>query len=140
MALFRRLREPLKLSNCPELPAGSVICVDVHDVPWSEQLWENPTVFDPWRFLKLRQQPGLEQRHQYTTLGPDSPSWGDGPQACPGRVFAGNTLKVTLANLLLKYDFKLQDGSMPKRNSMPNGSARPDMGVRIMFRERKKNL
>ncbi|KAI1402085.1 cytochrome P450 [Hypoxylon fuscum] len=139
MALFRRLREPVKLSNCPELPIGAVICVDVHDVPWSEQLWEKPKEFDPWRFLKLRQLPGREQRHQYTSLGSESPSWGDGSQACPGRVFASSTLKVTLAHLIMNFDFKLpDDGSKPERNSMPNGSARPDMWVRIMFRERKK--
>ncbi|KAI0477879.1 cytochrome P450 [Xylariaceae sp. FL0804] len=139
MALFRRLREPVKLSNCPELPAGTVLCVDVHQVPWSKKLWENPSEFDPWRFLKLRELPGREQRHQYTSLGSDTPGWGDGPQACPGRVFAGNTIKVTLVNLIMNYEFRLPEkAEKPQRFTMPNGSSRPDMQARIMFRQRKK--
>ncbi|KAI1164401.1 hypothetical protein F5B18DRAFT_251440 [Nemania serpens] len=37
----------------------------------------------------------------------------------------------------MSYDFRLPEGGdKPKRYSMPNGSFRPDMGVRIEFRER----
>ncbi|KAI1770135.1 cytochrome P450 [Hypoxylon cercidicola] len=118
------LHKPLKLSNCPELPAASKICIDIHDIPWSRELWGNPEEFDPMRFYKLRQIPGREQRHQFTSPGPDTPGWGDGPQACTGRAFAGNTLKVTLSHLILNYEFRLPDGcSEPKRYSMSNGSS-----------------
>ncbi|KAI0490975.1 cytochrome P450 [Xylaria cf. heliscus] len=138
MALFRRLREPVQLSTGPELPAGTVMSVDIHKVPKSEELWSDPDTFDPMRFLKLRQLPGREDRHQFTSLGADTPGWGDGSQACPGRTFAGNTLKVALAYLLMNYDFRIPEGGdKPKRYSMPNGSFRPDMGVRIEFRERR---
>lgn len=138
MALFRRLRAPVQLSVGPELPAGSVISVDIHSVPRSEAIWTDPDVFDPMRFLKLRQLPGREDRHQFTSLGADTPGWGDGSQACPGRAFAGNTLKVALAYLLMNYEFRIPPGGeSPKRYSMPNGSFRPDMSVRIEFRERR---
>ncbi|KAI0013580.1 cytochrome P450 [Xylariaceae sp. FL0662B] len=138
MALFRRLCAPVKLSVGPELPAGTLIAVDVHEVPRSEELWETPEEFDPWRFLKLRQLPGRQNRHQFTSLGRDTPGWGDGPQACPGRAFASTTLKVTLAHLLIHYDFRLPPGSRkPKRGSMPNGSMRPDMFVKMQFRARQ---
>ncbi|KAI0154695.1 cytochrome P450 [Xylariaceae sp. FL1272] len=110
LALFRRLCTPVQLSVGPELPAGSVISVDIHKVPRSEELWDNPDVFDPWRFLKLRQLPGHEDRHQFTSLGPDTPGWGDGSQACPGRAFAANTLKVVLAYLLMNYEFRIPPG------------------------------
>ncbi|KAI0197607.1 cytochrome P450 [Astrocystis sublimbata] len=139
MALFRRLRAPVQLSVGPELPAGTVMSVDIHKVPKSEALWSDPDTFDPMRFLKLRQLPGREDRHQFTSLGADTPGWGDGPQACPGRAFAGNTLKVVLAYLLVNYEFRIPEGGdRLKRYSMPNGSFRPDMGVRIEFRKRQR--
>lgn len=138
VALFRRLQQPVRLSIGPELPAGTLICVDVHGIPRSSRLWRDPDTFDPMRFLKLRQQDGHESRHQFVSLGSDTPGWGDGPQACPGRAFADNTLKITLVHLLMNYDFRLPPGgSTPKRGSMPNGSMRPDMSVRIQFKERR---
>ncbi|XXG96089.1 hypothetical protein Hte_002367 [Hypoxylon texense] len=76
MALFRRLHTPVKLSSCLELPAASNIGVDIHDIPWSKELWGNPEEFDPMRFYKLRQLPGREQRHQFTSLGADTPGSG----------------------------------------------------------------
>lgn len=138
MALFRRLLAPVKLSSGPELPAGTLIAVDVHNVPRSQELWEDAEEFDPWRFLKLRKLPGRQNRHQFTSLGQDSPGWGDGPQACPGRAFAAATLKVTLAHILLNYDLRLPPGGRkPSRHSMPNGSMRPDMFVKIQYRKRQ---
>ncbi|KAI2635283.1 cytochrome P450 [Xylaria nigripes] len=139
MALFRRLRAPVQLSAGPELPTGTVISVDVHEIPKSKTLWSDPEVFDPMRFFKLRQLPGREDRHQFTSLGADTPGWGDGSQACPGRAFAANTLKVALVYMLTNYEFRIPPGGdKPKRYSMPNGSLRPDMAVRIEFRERRE--
>jgi gliotoxin biosynthesis cytochrome P450 monooxygenase len=128
----------MKLSLGPELPSGSVICVDVHQIPTSESLWESPETFGPMRFYNLRRQPGNESRYHFTSLGSDTPGWGDGPQACPGRTFAASTLKITLAHLIMNYDFRLPPGGQkPKRDSMPNGSMKPDMMAQIMFKERE---
>lgn len=138
MTLFRRLKQPVQLSVGPRLPAGSLICVDAYHIGISKALWRDPHIFDPMRFLKLRKQPGHEDMHQFTSLGADSPGWGDGLQACPGRAFAGNTLKIVLAHLLMNYDIKLPPGAeKPKRFSMPNGSLAPDMKARILFRKRR---
>lgn len=137
MVLYRRLKEPVQLSVGPKLPTGTLICVDANHIHNSETLWKDPTLFDPMRFYRLRQQPGHEDRHQFTSLGADSPGWGDGAQACPGRMFAGNTLKIVLAHLLLNYDFQLRPGdSQPKKFAMPNGTMAPEMNAKIMFRER----
>ncbi|KAK4224106.1 cytochrome P450, partial [Podospora fimiseda] len=121
------------------LRKGSLICVDAYHIVNSPELWENPETFDPMRFLKLRQKPGQENMHQFTSLGADSPGWGDGLQACPGRAFAGNTLKIILTELLINYDIKLPEGKgKPGRNSMPNGSMAPDMNARILIRKRQR--
>ncbi|PGH19028.1 hypothetical protein AJ79_00062 [Helicocarpus griseus UAMH5409] len=140
LSLYRLLQVPLQLSAGPKLPKGSVICVDSYHIHNSPQLWEDPEAFDPMRFYKLRQKPGHEARHQFSSLGSDSPGWGDGPQACPGRQFAGNTIKIVLAHLLLNYDIELPpEQGKPKRHSMPNGTMQPDLGARIRIREKKAN-
>jgi cytochrome P450 len=141
VALFRKTRQPVQLSTGPRLPIGSLICVDAYHIGISEALWEHPKKFEPMRFLKLRQQPGHEAMHQFTSLGSDSPGWGDGLQACPGRVFAGNTLKIVLAHLLMNYDIKLPEGAgKPRRFSMPNGSVAPDMRAKILVRKRRVDV
>lgn len=136
--LNRRLRKPVKLTVGPEMPAGSLICVDALHLTQSEDMWDNPTVFEPMRFLKLREQPGNQGRYLFTSTGPEFPSWGDGPQACPGRVFAANTLKIILAELIMRYDLRLgTGGAMPKRSSMPNGSFAPDLRFEVMVKRRE---
>ncbi|KAI8946241.1 cytochrome P450 [Xylaria longipes] len=139
LAVFRRALKPLKLSIGPEVPAGAVICIDAYNMVKSQAKWGDPETFDPERFLKMRQQPGHENMHQFTSLDSDMPGWGGGPQACPGRFFAGNSIKVFLTHLLLNYDIKLPQGAAkPSVGSMPNGSVMPDLFARIMIRERRE--
>ncbi|KAK5996286.1 Cytochrome P450 monooxygenase CYP1 [Cladobotryum mycophilum] len=136
--LWRRVMQPLQLSVGPELPAGTNICVDAHHINFSPDLWENPEKFDGLRHYRARQKPGNEQRFKFANLGSDAPGWGDGPQACPGRMFADNTLKIILAHILMNYDFKYRPGEdKPKKGSMPNGSMYPAMGAKLLFRSRK---
>ncbi|KAI9147226.1 Cytochrome P450 monooxygenase CYP1 [Paramyrothecium foliicola] len=138
LILFRTLQQPLKLSVGPELPAGSFICVDGYHLTTSDTTWQDPASFDPMRFLKLRQKPGQQSRHQFTSLGSDSPTWGDGPQVCPGRVYAGHELKIILTTLLMNYEFELPHGAKkPSRSFMPNGSVAPDMWAKILVRKRQ---
>ncbi|KAI1821827.1 cytochrome P450 [Xylaria intraflava] len=140
LTVFRRLMKPVKLSIGPEVPAGAIICVDGYNMVRSKAKWQNPDEFDPKRFLKLRQQPGHENLHQYASLDSSIPNWGGGSQACPGRFFASNSIKVFLTHLLLNYDIKLPAGmAKPSVGSMPNGSAMPDMQARIMIRERRES-
>ncbi|RFU80556.1 cytochrome p450 oxidoreductase [Trichoderma arundinaceum] len=136
--LWRRVMKPLKLSIGPELPPGTNICVDAHHINFSPDLWERPEEFDGLRHYRARQKPGNEQRFKFANLGSDAPGWGDGSQACPGRLFADNTLKIILTHILMNYDFKFRPGeTKPKKGSMPNGSMYPDMGAKLLFRERK---
>lgn len=129
---------PLKLSVGPELPAGTKICVDAHHINFSKALWGDADTFDGLRHYKARQQTGNENRFKFANLGSDAPGWGDGLQACPGRLFADNTLKIALTHLLLNYDFKLRPGDgKPKKGSMPNGSMMPDLKAKVLFKSRK---
>ena len=127
----------MQLSVGPELPAGTNICVDAHHINYSKELWGNPNTFDGLRHYRARQLPDNDNRFKFANLGSDSPGWGDGLQACPGRLFADNTLKIALTHLLLNYDLKLRPGEeKPKKGSMPNGSMLPDLKAKILFRAR----
>ncbi|ROW07082.1 hypothetical protein VPNG_06633 [Cytospora leucostoma] len=107
LALFRRVQKPLRLSIGPELPRGTLICVDAYHAAKSQTKYEDAATLDPLRFYRMRQQPGHEDMHQFTTPGPDNTIWGGGTQACPGRPFASITIKIVLAHLLLHYDVQL---------------------------------
>lgn len=131
--------QPVKLSVGPELPVGTnVVCVDAHHINFSPEIWDQPEEFDGLRHYRAHQQLGNEQHFKFANLGADSPGWGDGPQACPGRMFADNTLKIILTHLLVHYEFKLCPGEdKPKKGSMPNGSMYPDINAKLLFRSRK---
>ena len=50
-----------------------------------------------------------------TSTGTDDLAFGYGLHACPGRFFASAELKLILAHLIVKYDFKLEDSMDGKR-------------------------
>ncbi|KAK5633752.1 hypothetical protein RRF57_009467 [Xylaria bambusicola] len=138
LTLYRKLQQPVKLSIGPELPTGTNICVDAHHINFSPDLWDDPEKFDGLRHYRARQKEGNEMRFKFANVGSDSPGWGDGAQACPGRIFADNTLKIILTHLLLNYDIRLRPGqTKPKRGSMPNGSFYPDMRAKVQIRSRR---
>lgn len=80
-----------------------------------------------YRFHNLRQKAGNENQYHLVTTGPDSPGWGDGTQACPGRFFATNTLKITLAHFIRNYDVEIKPECLPlKSKPMASGFWSPD--------------
>ncbi|KAI9374539.1 cytochrome P450 [Aspergillus egyptiacus] len=138
LGLYRLLRVPTRLSTGPVLPAGTLICVDVHHIHGSKDIWTNPDDFNGLRFYDIRKAPGMENKYQFVSTGADSPGWGDGPMACPGRLFANSTIKIALVHLIMHYDFKFRDGEgKPIKSSLPNGSWNPGMDVTLLFKSRK---
>lgn len=132
------MQTPIQLSLGPQLPPGTLICVDAYHLLKSETRYEDALTLKPMRFFEMRQDEEEEDKHQFTQPGPNSAIWGGGTQACPGKYFGSVTLKVALAHFLLNYDLQLlPDGkSVPKRNSMPNGTMSPDKKAKVMIRKR----
>lgn len=87
----------------PYAPGSTVRANNLYTAPGQPALGE----FAPWRYFDLRKIPGEENKHQFTTISADSPVFGIGPQACPGRFFASDVIKVSLVELLKRYDFAL---------------------------------
>lgn len=93
------------------LPRGSKIMVDSTDL-WNPAVYPDPQKFDGYRFLRKRE--AGDNTSQFVQSGPDYHVFGGGRFICPGRFFANNELKFTLAHILLKYDIRLVPGCDPK--------------------------
>ncbi|KAG9236989.1 cytochrome P450 [Amylocarpus encephaloides] len=110
--------QPIHLSTGHTIPTGTKFAVNswaIHHLPSSQtfspaynppRTYKPPNEFDGYRFYKLRQMPGKENKHQYTSTAPNSLTFGHGSHTCPGRHFAGYELKVILIELLMEYDVR----------------------------------
>lgn len=67
-----------------------------------------PTQFEGFRFANLRGVEGQETKHQATTTGVDSLTFGHGNHACPGRFFAMYMIKAVMIEVLRNYDVRLE--------------------------------
>ena len=99
-----------------------------------EQIYADADKFDGYRYHRLREE-GLPTA-QFVSTSPCSMGFGHGGQACPGRFFANAELKITLAHILMKYDFKLKSETTPPvfRVSLLN-LANPTENVMVRRRE-----
>ncbi|XHG05621.1 hypothetical protein AWENTII_008836 [Aspergillus wentii] len=104
-SMHRMAEKPITLSDGTQIPQNAFTMVGI-DKMYSTSQFKNPHDFDGSRFLNMRQQAGQENRWQFVTTSPEHLSFGHGKHACPGRFFAGNEIKVVLAHLLMKYDWK----------------------------------
>lgn len=63
--------------------------------------------------------------------------FGGGRHACPGRWFAGHEIKLFIAAVIKRYDFKLKDGHERPKNLLFQAQNVPDPKAEILFRNRK---
>lgn len=105
----------------------------------SPELHQNPEKFDIYRFLNMREEPGLANMAQLVSTSPDHLAFGYGMHACPGRFFASNELKIALCHLLLKYDWKLAPGTTVKPITRAVIlSVNPE--AKLLYRRRKEEI
>jgi cytochrome P450 len=119
----RKVKQNVTLSTGFTLPKGSNMFLTTDNM-LSPDIYADPHKFIPDRFLKKREG-GENSKWQFVTTSPDHLGFGHGSNACPGRFFASNELKVALVYLLLKYDWKytkegrLQEGSAGANTWVP---------------------
>ncbi|KAF9870929.1 cytochrome p450 [Colletotrichum karsti] len=111
------------LSDGTFIPKGSHITIPTFHMRDPDVFGSNADEFDGYRFLRMRDEPGQENKWQFVSTSPEFLSFGHGKHACPGRFFASNEIKIALIHLLLKYDWDivgLKPGSAVKSRFVPN--------------------
>ncbi|XP_073124825.1 cytochrome P450 83B1-like [Henckelia pumila] len=85
-----------------EIPAKTMVYVNVHAIGLDPEYWENPTEFMPDRFLNST----IDYKgHDFGLL-----PFGSGRRGCPGMNFGIATVELALANLLYSFDWELPHG------------------------------
>jgi len=131
----RAVMEPLTLSDGVQLPRGVHLVVPVVPIAL-ESVEPNPDVFDGFRFYRERQKPGQSNLHQFAMTDKKNMHFGHGRYSCPGRFFASHTIKILIAQLILKYDFKFMPGESRPKNVIAHEYCFPDPAARILLKER----
>ncbi|KAK4210620.1 putative cytochrome P450 E-class, group IV [Rhypophila decipiens] len=137
----RKVLKPFTLSNGQHIPAGIIIEVPAQAIAMDPEMFEEPDKFDGLRFYKMREKAreagefDVAGQGQFVSVSKGSLSFGYGRHACPGRFFAGNEIKMIVANYLLNYDIKLADGYTERYpNIEMGGTSVPDPTKELLFK------
>ncbi|KAJ0108738.1 cytochrome p450 [Diaporthe amygdali] len=128
----------VKLSNGFVIRKGQKIIVDTTNM-WDSSSYEDPAKFDPYRFMRWRDEPEKENFAHLVSTSTLHMGFGHGEHACPGRFFAANEVKIALAHLLMKYDWKLPEGHDPQDVNVGSGIV-VNPGLRLLVRRRREEL
>ena len=114
--------------------------MDGHSPLISPDNYEDPLRYNPYRFMKMRENPSEESRAHLVSISPQHFGFGHGLHACPGRFFAANEVKIALAHILLKYDWKLAEGCADLKPLVIGSVLAGDPAVKLLVRRRKEEL
>lgn len=134
----REAEDTIKLSDGTIIPKGTSLVVS-NDRMWDSTYYDNPETFNPYRFLTMRRTQGQEARAQLVSPSPEHLGFGLGTHACPGRFFAANEIKIFLCHMLLKYDFKRAEDTVPQHRRY-GFALHADPQAKICLRRRREEI
>lgn len=128
----------LQASGGIRIPKGTYVAVSAHNMR-DESIYAQPEEFDAYRFINRAKDPELAKSCGFTAATPEHMAFGFGKTACPGRVYVALELKIILAHILMKYDFRLPDGKIP--TIFNNGfDTITDVMAQLEIRRRKEEV
>ncbi|QPC76567.1 hypothetical protein HYE68_007319 [Fusarium pseudograminearum] len=113
VSMMRLVTEDMTLSDGTFISKNTGVGVSSHRM-WDPSVYPNPDQWDGYRFYNLRQEPGKQNTAQLVSTSPDYLAFGHGQHACPGRFFASNEIKIALVEIIMKYDFELEEDASPQ--------------------------
>ncbi|KAM0352543.1 hypothetical protein ACHAPU_002212 [Fusarium lateritium] len=137
-AFRRQAMADVTLPNGDVIKKGTKIASSTMHMLDSDH-YKDATKFDGHRFLKMRETPGQDKHAHLVSTSADHLGFGHGLHACPGRFFAANEVKIALCHLLLKYDWKLEDGAVPEVQHIGFKLFR-DPSTKLVVRRRSEEL
>ncbi|XP_042257674.1 cytochrome P450 4B1-like [Thunnus maccoyii] len=103
--MSRKTTKPMTFFDGRTLPEGCIVGTNMYGIHRNADVWENPDVFDPLRFL-----PENSFRRSPHAFVPFSA----GPRNCIGQNFAMNEMKVVIALTLKRYQLIEDPTRKPK--------------------------
>ncbi|KAL5882512.1 hypothetical protein ACKVWC_001517 [Pyricularia oryzae] len=136
----RRALADVVLSDGFRIKKGTVVAMDGTRVLLDEDLYPEPHRYNPYRFTEMRKTPGGENKAHLVSVTAEHFGFGHGIHACPGRFFAANELKIALAHILLKYDWKLAEGCEDLQPVAAGFHYAYNPNIKLLIKRRKEEL
>ncbi|XP_046358280.2 ultra-long-chain fatty acid omega-hydroxylase-like isoform X3 [Haliotis rufescens] len=92
-AILRKLENPMDIDG-KVFPVGTLVGINIWKVHHNPEVWEDPDVYDPDRFLPEN----IKKKDTYAYI-----PFSAGPRNCIGQHFALNEQKVMLGRILERY-------------------------------------
>ncbi|RGP62351.1 putative cytochrome p450 monooxygenase lova [Fusarium sporotrichioides] len=139
LGLFRRRAlADITLPNGDVIKKGTkILCDTTHQ--WNSEYYPDASKFDGYRFLRMRQTPGQDKHAHLVSTSHDQMGFGHGIHACPGRFFAANEIKIALCHMLIKYDWKMPEGVVPKSKAL-GMTLLGDREAKLMVKRRETEI
>ncbi|KAL2142991.1 hypothetical protein VTI28DRAFT_450 [Corynascus sepedonium] len=122
------------------IPRGFAVNVPSYPVFRDGDIYPDAEEFKPFRFAEQRADENVDYVKRaakaFATTSTDYLAFGHGRNACPGRFFAANELKLMLAHLVLNYDIEL--GGQRPRSSWFGLNRVPPLQATIRIKKRVK--
>ncbi|KAI1843743.1 hypothetical protein JX266_010002 [Neoarthrinium moseri] len=135
IGLMRTARRDFHFKDGTLIPAGTRIGVPTISIHHDSTLYSQPQNVDCFRFVGASGGLADTNRFHPARTGLDYLTFGHGKNACPGRFFAVNLMKLVLAEMIVRYDMKLAPGTRVQKRYFGKYMI-PNYGLRIMVRER----
>lgn len=134
--------EHITLKDGTQIPPGAHLAWPAYHHSHDPSVTQDPEVFDPLRSYRKRHANGGENHSRFVAGQPnkDHLTFGFGGQACPGRHFAVNEIKLILSRLLLEYDFAYPVGKSRPKNIHINELVVVDPTAKLMMKKRDNSV
>ncbi|KAI0067894.1 cytochrome P450 [Artomyces pyxidatus] len=132
LTMRRLVMKPFTFSNGVTVPPRAVVCCCSRATHADAENYPRADVFDGFRFVDELG----DTKHELVSTSTEYLTWGHGRLACPGRFFAAMFLKTMLAQILVQYDVKLEDGQGFPPDTFFSAGCIPGT-ARVMFRKRR---